>query len=242
MATFEQRKQAAIHFKREIERQMHETLQGFSSWLGAQGKKLDFPLDIDRFIEFYLGLIPNICCIKEEFPDDEGDALRDTWGALCYRPELGGWAIYIDEYLEEEVRKAPRAFTLAHEGVHYIRHVPQCDKEPRYQQSLFKGADFKKPYTRIFCRKGEENTWREREADYGAACLLAPSDEVLKRIEVWMDGNGHPREKRLEPGSISHRNSVGSLMEQFGLSRAAMEIRLDELGLVESEHQGSLLT
>ncbi len=93
MRSFEQRKQAAIHFRKEIERQMNEALQGFASWLEADGRKLEFPLDIDRLIEHYLGMGLYICRIQDEFPAGEAENLRDVRGALRYRPDSGGWMV-----------------------------------------------------------------------------------------------------------------------------------------------------
>ena len=236
MSSYEQRKQAAIHFRKETERRINDALQRYSSWLNSKNMRLEFPIDIDRMIEQWLGLGLYIGSIRDEFKRDEVENLRDVWGALFYDADFGGWMIFIDEELEQSYREGPLRFTQAHEVVHYLCHIPEAERDPSSQPGLFGAEEMAKTYNRIFCRKGEENSYKEREADYGAACLLAPADEVIRRFDSWAKeadcGAG-----RITPGNVLHADAIDTLREQFGLSRKAMEIRLDELGLTESADQ-----
>ena len=121
--------------------------------------------------------------------------------------------IFMNEAHAETVlaRIGPLNFTFAHELGHWL-----YDAVPPEQQSLMPEA------SEVFCRGGEvqDDTTRIREtnANKFAAALLLPTDLVRREARPDLD-----------------RAAVRGLAARWGVSQAALRIRLSELGYVEQE-------
>lgn len=106
---------------------------------------------------------------------------------------------------EPETRKR---FTGAHEVAHLLLHG---DQAVNYNSStpfvLFRDSNEKSP------------DWREREANYFAACLIMPSKELLSKIEKYKNTG------------ISDED-INIIAEDFGVSSQAMSIRLAQMGIL----------
>jgi hypothetical protein len=136
-----------------------------------------------------------------------------------------------------------RRFTGAHEIGHYVMHTGQVMHRDRP----------------VFHMQGRGRPQQEKEADYFAACFLAPKKLVVEEFrarfisgpplhltdDVAWNLMGESAHELFGPsaGSLHFAAAVAgatrfngrhftSLAELFGLSTSAMAIRLQELGLV----------
>ncbi len=109
----------------------------------------------------------------------------------------GKWAIYINN--EDSLTR--QRFTIAHELGHFLLHSGK-----QFVDSFSAGE--------AFYRDGEDST-QEREANYFAACLLMPSEEVEK---LW-------------PESKDPKDAA----RKFQVSEVSMTYRLKHLGLISIE-------
>ncbi|WP_251980311.1 ImmA/IrrE family metallo-endopeptidase [Salinibacter ruber] len=107
----------------------------------------------------------------------------------------------------EEVSGFDR-FTKGHEVGHWVLHVEDLgDSSP----PLDAGTDGE----RVFCRDGSDD-WTERQADWFAAGLLMPEPHVNEAVSGY--------------DSMSW-STIERLSEQFDVSKEAMKVRLERLGL-----------
>lgn len=148
--------------------------------------------------------------------------------------------------VSSQFRAEERRFTGAHEIGHAILHPELGWSVPHRDRSLVHdGAPVRRP-------------WFEREADYFAACFLAPAKLVRQQFELRF-GVGplkltetlafhlKGKQERLlltaPPGSLDFAVAVAgarsldgrrfrSLSDHFGLTVSAMAVRLRELGLL----------
>lgn len=148
--------------------------------------------------------------------------------------------------ISNQFRYEERRYTGAHEVGHWVLHpsigvdVPHRDRPPSHAV-----ADSRRPLI-------------EKEADYFAACFIAPAKLVRKQFELRFGAApleltdelafhlGGKQERLLRtapPGSLDFAVAVAgarsldgrrfpSLAEHFGLSLSAMAIRLHELELL----------
>lgn len=99
-------------------------------------------------------------------------------------------------------------FTKGHEVGHWVLHVEGLgDSSP----TLDAGTDGE----RVFCRDGSDD-WTERQADWFAAGLLMPEPHLNEAVSGYDDISWSIIEK---------------LSEQFDVSKEAMKVRLERLGL-----------
>lgn len=107
------------------------------------------------------------------------------------------WSIFIN--IQDSLTR--QRFTIAHELGHFLLH-----KNKQFVDNFSAGE--------TFYRDGED-TKEEREANYFAACLLMPAEEV---ISVW-------------PESIDPKDAA----MKFKVSEVSMTYRLKHLGLIVVE-------
>jgi len=100
-------------------------------------------------------------------------------------------------------------FTKAHEIGHWRLHVAH----PRLTTPAL---DSSTSGERVFCRDDKKD-WTERQADWFAAGLLMPEELVIRAVRQYDD--------------ISWK-AINTLAAHFEVSRKAMQIRLQRLGLV----------
>jgi Zn-dependent peptidase ImmA (M78 family) len=219
------------------------------------GLEVSAPIPIEDIVEKHLKL-------RVEFNDlhrllgvpRSGSKIEaDIFGAIWL--ETG--EIVLDESLDPEERPSIEGryrFTLAHEGGgHWRLHRPLV--QPFWgQPSLF--GDVQRPT--VICRSSQAKERVELQADLYASCLLMPRKLVM---QAWRDkfGNDHPRillqnHRNLVPCD-AHAETAKAVSdfeqsrdddevmehfarpfaEQFLVSRVAMRIRLEKLGLLRRE-------
>lgn len=185
------------------------------------------PIPVEDIIERGLGL-------TLAFSDLRGRlSLPDVLGATF----VGRKTICIDESLDRPGTGGRLYFTCAHEAGHWVLHRRMISEACRGNSA---GG-------RIFCRRKDAKKPLEWQADYFAACLLMPADD-LKRAFSRLYGSGPIvlyNTKSAFCGPICYDPSVqtwpliaGGLIENGGfsnVSKQAMIIRLQGLGLVRNE-------
>ena len=183
--TFEQRKAAANFYRRDIEKQMARELANYRQFAESSGREFRFPIDADHVIERWLQIPLIIGSIAEVMPQLDKAVAEKCWGTLG-RDQDGDLAIVIDEKLSSEYYDCPYRFTAIHEVVHWFRDVTAEQKHGLQQTLPFASGYVDPQYFRILCRYGEEEKYQERNANYGAACFLAPKDELNKQFSRWL--------------------------------------------------------
>jgi hypothetical protein len=173
--------------------------------------------------------------------------IRDRLGAIDSRTseaagtiDLGRQIIAVSAQFSSEERR----FTGAHEIAHAVMHPWIGERVAHRDRPMFDLG-------------GEHRAIEEREADYFAACLLAPTKIVIKQFELRFDTRkpfpmteatlfaigasndlfAAPRGSLLFGRAVAVRQSYGtkkfpSLCQHFGLTPSAMAIRLRECGLI----------
>lgn len=106
-----------------------------------------------------------------------------------------GWTILINN--DDALTR--KRFTIAHEIGHFVLHRGQS-----FVDSFTAGETF---------YRSDDNNTLEREANYFAACLLMPAEEVTKRWPSF--------------------TSPGAIAEYFNVSEVSMTFRLKNLGLID---------
>ena len=209
------------------------------------------PVHVERIAEIHLQLILEFKDMKALFPQ------ADVHGAIWFDEGL----IAIDERLDPEVYPLMLGryrFTLAHEVGHWClhRHLfvgPRSEDVPEFSFMATRIPD-------VVCRSTNRRRPIERQADEFAAHLLMPRTLVLK---AWADfRSGRDKEIHLtalrdqylghnvlfrgrNPESAEEwdlaikEDFSGPLADQFAVSRDAMRIRLEELGLIVESRQAS---
>jgi Zn-dependent peptidase ImmA (M78 family) len=210
------------------------------------------PIPIEDIVEKHLKL-------RVEF-DDLHRLLDLPRGELGLDPDIFGaiWLdsgkIVIDESLDPEERPAMEGryrFTLAHEGGGHWRLHRGLVRADHDQGALF--ADVPKPT--VVCRSSQAKERVEWQADFYASCLLMPRrlvhaewKEYLGRTRPLLVSDLRPNGKvmmraqtliyeqgRSEGAAVDDalfENVAEPMARRFGVSRVAMRIRLEKLGLL----------
>lgn len=128
-----------------------------------------------------------------------------------YEGQLSGAAVFNGNDMlvtvntkEPETRKR---FTVAHEIGHLLLHADQALSVDIKPISLNRDNNSK---------TGE--SWREVEANYFAASLLMPKEDVLVHFEKWSD--------------LEEDDRLQKLAKRYEVSMQAMSVRLNTLGLI----------
>jgi Zn-dependent peptidase ImmA (M78 family) len=238
-----------------IERDAEALLEQYAY---ARGVDVKAPIPIEDIVEKHLKL-------RVEF-DDLHKLLDIPRCGLGIYPDIFGaiWLdsgrIVIDESLDPEERPEIEGwyrFTLAHEGGGHWRLHRGLVQPNRDQETFF--ADEPKPT--VICRSSQAKERVEWQADFYASCLLMPRRLVhaewqhrLGRTKPLLLSDLQPNGRMMSCAAtsigIDEVDAVNALFESvaepfarcFGVSRAAMRIRLEKLGLLLSAEpkQGSL--
>lgn len=230
----------------DIERDAELLLAEFTR---AKGIALRAPIPIEDIIEKYLNLHVEFDDLHRRLnvPRAGTNSASDVFGAIWF----DSGTIVIHESLDPEV--LPRVegryrFTLAHEGGHWRLHRalarPDADQQPLFTDAIS---------PTVVCRSSRAKERVEWQADYFASCLLMPRELLF---DAWTErfGNANPRRQRklftadLERLDAARRESLlqaskpfddqaleqfaAPLAAQFLVSRQAMRIRLEKLGLL----------
>lgn len=215
----------------------------------ARGLEIKAPIPIEDIVEKHLKLRVEFDDLHRLLDVPRSGLDPDIFGAIWL--DIG--RIVIDESLDPEERPAMEGryrFTLAHEGGGHWRLHRGLVRSDRDQGALF--ADVPKPTVVCRSRDKERVEW---QADFYASCLLMPRRLVHAE---WQDRLGRTKPLLLSDlrsnekvmsraGILIHeqaRNEVEAvddalfesiaepMARRFCVSRAAMRIRLEKLGLL----------
>ena len=191
--------------------------------------KADRCIDIEGLANF-LGLK----VIFEAFAEDDLDKigfLSDGKTLLKVRREgriisvcfpLG--TIVLDTFLRQDRESGRRRFTIAHEIAHYVldRHNPM----PQFHRLY----DSEREYT--IQELKARLTLTESQADRLAAAILMPRFTVMQALQEYNNGQ-KVKVYGQSVYAIEDRKAIRKMAAQAGVSFAAMQIRLQELDLLE---------
>ncbi len=191
------------------------------------GLEDNIPVPVDSLLECSLGLTLEIGDLTERL--GLNDVLGATW--------IESRTVMIDQSLEptdNPLMEGRFNFTLAHEIGHWQLHRTQiCN--PSDQQSLF---DFDMEPT-IVCRTSQSREQMEWQADCFASYLLMPEDRIQRTwVEVYGSSEQYVAVEEIEKlkvlwGKERPTTEVARDMALlFNVSGQAMQIRLEDLGLV----------
>ena len=199
---------------RKIDNLVNKHLTAF---LGEEKHSMN-PIDIDRFIQEYLGM--EICYRKlSEHGDILGVSIFSDMTLSFFEGDkfveefYAGGTIIIEEDLLDDNQYGRRNFTKAHEAAHGI-------------------LNFENPTEKaVYYRRNNNNSFYEKLIDKAAAKLLLPDELVIKTFYAFM-GTEHIH--RLNPlCNQQHFKNFKFLARYLGVSRKALSLRLLQLGLVD---------
>jgi hypothetical protein len=214
------------------------------------GRKITAPVPIDTITEIQLQLTLEFKDMKSLFP------FADVHGAIWFEEGIVG----IEQSLAPDVNPLMLGryhFTLAHEIGHWCLHR-QLYKENPNQPRLFDDGE---RMPDVVCRSSDRKKPVEWQADAFAANLLMPKSLVFPAWAELHDGDDREAEMvTLRPAyehkTLSIRNRLATtvaerdaairedyaapIAERFSVSKEAMRIRLEELGLFVERRPPSL--
>jgi len=203
-----------------------------ASWLRVQYQAstslpVSPPVPVEDIIERGLGLKLGFTDLRKKLK------LGDVLGATYVKDK----SIWVDQSLADDQNEGRLCFTFAHEAGHWVLHREFIDQACRKGDN---GAY-------IFCRLSHAKKPVEWQADYFASCLLMPEKEVKQAFtEVF---GSEPlilyNEKSCFDGPIcfdpcaQNWPLIATAVKAAGgfhnVSKQAMIIRLQDLGLVQNE-------
>ena len=208
--------------------------------LGQYGLKFgeitEPPIPIEEIIECHLDLTFDFDDLVTQF--GSSDVLGASW--------LDDKRVVIDESLDPDShpeKEGRYRFTIAHEVGHWILHAPKILAEKR-QPSLF-GDEKDEPS--IVCRSSQNKEPQEWQADFFAGHLLMPTDFVRAAWQK-LTGNLSPENVANEIQQLREAYSMGedehdpscdaakAMAKLFNVSAQAMQIRLQDIGLLKTKH------
>ena len=218
----------------------------------AEGFVLDFcpeamcipqPINVDLFIEKYLGLTLDYQYLSNDARYLGMTVFNDTSKIIVFLPKecradyyyASAGTVIIDNTLTKEDQLNRYRYTCGHEAGHWIFHRSYYNHDPN-QLSLF---EVDTPY--IKCRElfpedfsrelraWDDEKWMEWHADKFSSCFLMPRTAVLKITESKM---------------VTGDNEMEIIMlisRTFKVSYEAAAYRLMELGIIRSnDYDGQL--
>lgn len=209
-----------------------DTISDAASWLRAQyqtttSRPATPPIPVEDIIERGLGLKLGFTDLRKKLKID------DVLGATYVNDKL----ICVDQSLVDNENEGRLCFTFAHEAGHWVLH------REFIVQPCRTGDDA----AYIFCRIKDAKKPVEWQADYFASCLLMPEKEVKRAFTKVFGADPLVlyNEKSCFAGPICFDPCVqnwpliaAAVREAGGfsnVSKQAMIIRLQDLGLVKNE-------
>lgn len=198
------------------------------------------PVDIDRFVEFYLGMTPDFQFLSHNGIYLGMTVFNDTSKVIIYDP-VNNCADYIsakartmiiDNRLLEENQHHRYRFTVGHEAGHDILHSGYFSYNPD-QLTMF--DDFSPMIqcrvdncnsTAKSTRLWDDRDWMEWQANRLSSAILMPKSAV-ERI-----GNNY-REHRDLKNPVTRCMLVAHVSGIFDVSIAAATYRLKDLGFID---------
>lgn len=200
------------------------------------------PLDIEGFMELYLGMTPDYQYLSHNgiylgmtvFNDTDKVPVFDPQTNRAEYIHAGANTVIIDRRLIEDSRQEHRCrFTEGHECGHGIWHTQYFYRDPN-QLSFLEPSTAPLIQCRTDLGKAQQRTdpkyWSDKErmewqANAMSSALLMPRPSVRKLFEV----NG-----RTGTRSSQIINTINSLVSECNVSGEAALYRLSDLGYVQS--------
>lgn len=205
------------------------------SLLAEYGQVTAPPVPIDDIVELHLKLTLEIMDLQQIF------GVGDVHGAIWFQSQRVGVDLSLDPS-RHPTKLGRYRFTLAHEVGHWRLHRKYYLED--LSQGVLFGDALKKPA--YVCRASDKRPV-EWQADQFAANLLMPRQMVQQAWQDWR-GNQEPidlADLRAERGDwgtdeMVLANAVRLLADLFQVSAEAMQIRLEEMGLLQRKREASL--
>lgn len=200
------------------------------------------PVDIEGFIEFYLGMTPDYQFLSHNGVYLGMTVFNDTNKVPVYDPvnhradyiSAKARTVIIDNRLLDESQKHRYRFTLGHEGGHDILHSGFFSYDPN-QTSLF---DSEVIAPMIQCRventasdrrdtrKWNDRDWMEWQANHLSAAILMPKTPIMEMAK-------HHGDKLKYPPSMGL--FIAQISTVFDVSITAATNRLKDLGILRKD-------
>jgi len=204
-------------------------------------------LDVDRFIEYYLGLsveFHRICYDRKilgitAFDDGRIDVANEDTGLPEPIPIRKG-TVVIDTSLTVSKRSIPRLrFTMMHEGAgHWMLHRKAFSNENPfgpagiYKNQYLAAKEGRYDYNRSKKEK-TENQYMERQADFLAAAILMPRPALRNTFREFFKFYGEKPQRIIRGASMLDNCYAEQLPEYvaqtYNVSKHAALIRLEKL-------------
>ena len=199
------------------------------------------PVDIEGFIEFYLGMTPDYQYLSHNGVYLGMTVFNDTNKVPVFDPATNraeyisakARTVIIDNRLLDESQRHRYRFTLGHEGGHDIFHSGYFSYNPD-QVSIF---DDELIAPMIQCRvdngmtnksdtrKWDDHDWMEWQANHLSAAVLMPKCSVDLVVRPFRDKLKNP---------VSRALLVANLSNCFDVSIQAATNRLKDLGYIKT--------
>ena len=209
-----------------------EMISDATSWLRAEYQTITSrpaipPIPVEDIIERGLGLKLGFTDLRKKLK------LDDVLGAIYVNEKL----IYVDQSLVDDQNEGRLCFTFAHEIGHWVLHRECIDRQCRVGNG----------WAHILCRKKDAKKPVEWQADYFASCLLMPEKNVKKAfteafgsdpLVLYNEKSCFSDPFCFDPCAHNWPRIADAVKEAGGfsnVSKQAMIIRLQDLGLVKNE-------
>ena len=195
-------------------------------------RRVQPPIPVENIIERGLGLKLGFSDLRKSLK------LNDVLGATYVKDRL----ICVDMSLAENQNEGRLCFTFAHETGHWMLHREYIN------QACRKDTDD----AFIFCRIKDAKQKIEWQADYFASCLLMPKEAVIsafyrcygsKPLTLYNVKSAFCGPICFDPCVENWPKIAGMVKDAGGfsnVSKQAMIIRLQDLGLVQNETRARL--
>ena len=207
-----------INVKFLSEQEMEQEAQTLlDAYCDKQGRPFQIPVPVDDILETHLGLSLDLDDLQKML------GIPDVLGALWVDKR----EVFIDQSLDPHEYPEMMGryhFSVGHEIGHWCLHRPYLANAGR-QADMFTDGE---PQPAVICRTSQAKERIELQADRFAAYLLMPRSMVLKRFDP-------ARFQSLTRSEIMDY-VVPNLAADFAVSRSAMRIRLENLGLLQVDH------
>ena len=190
------------------------------------------PIPVESIIERGLGLSLGFLDLRQKLDMD------DVLGATFVKERT----ICVDRSLAENQNEGRICFTFAHETGHWVLHRSLVERAYRTSET--------DPF--IFCRSRDAKQPIEWQADYFASCLLMPEDAVRnafcecfgdRPLVLYNVKSAYSGPVCFDPTAETWPR-IASVVKEAGsfsnVSKQAMIIRLQGLGLVQNETRARL--
>ena len=199
------------------------------------------PLDIDRFVCEYLGLIQDFAWLSNDGRYLGMTVFNDTGRVIVYNPERDeaeffrakAGTVIIDNALTETNKEHRYRFTMGHEGAHAIFHTQHFAYDPNQISFL---DDVPEPM--VQCRADSTKILRDKapklwtpeermewQANRMASALLMPRAMVRKLYHSL---------PKTESGAGMAAMAILAVTEAFNVSSEAAQYRLLDCGLIHN--------